>query len=200
VTDESAAPVAPAPGGWTDRTEAVVEVVPLGRVDGVAGAVVTANLEIVLGLPARLTTPRPEPAPALVATGRQYDAGIILDALAADSGPGRLRLGLIASDLCLPGFTHVFGQAQMNGRAAVVSTHRLAGPTGDAPRSVLYTRLVKVALHEMAHVLGAVHCHRPECLMRFSSTLAQVDALEVAFCPECAEGLTQRRRSLVTGG
>ncbi len=200
MTDESAAPVAPPPGEWTDRTEAAVEVVPLGRVDEVAGAVVAANVEIGLGLPARLTASRPAPDPALIPTSQQYDAGVILDTLAAETPAGRLKLGLTAFDLCLPGFTHVFGQAQMNGRAAVVSSHRLAGPTGDAPRAVLYNRLVKVALHEMAHVLGAVHCHRPECLMRFSSTLRQVDALGLAFCPECADHLKQQRRRLVTGG
>jgi archaemetzincin len=200
VTDEFAGATSPEPDHRTDPLRAAVEVIPLGRVDEVAGAVVAANVEIGLGLPARVLAPRPPPAPALIPTSRQYNARIILDNLAAGAAPGLLRLGLTALDLCLPGFSHVFGQAQMNGRAAVVSSRRLAGPAGDAPRSVLYTRLVKVALHEMAHVLGAVHCHRPECLMRFSSTLVQVDALEVAFCPDCAALLLRRRRGLAPGG
>ncbi|MBU1742814.1 MAG: hypothetical protein KKC37_14835 [Proteobacteria bacterium] len=183
----------------TGGARAVVEVVPLGRIDEVALAVVAANVDVVLGLPAVTASPRPEPTEALIPTRRQYDASMVLTPLAGDVPPGRIRLGLTARDLCLPVLTYVFGQAQMNGRAAVVSLCRLGGPGGAAPRALFYTRLAKVALHETAHLLGVSHCHRPGCLMCFSSTLGHVDALDIGFCPNCARVLGQGRRRLLAG-
>jgi len=150
----------------------------------------------------------PPPKPRTYLLTRQAAAARLkrpdLMVLTAPDPEGQLQevlqhLGLTARDLCLPVLTYVFGQAQMNGRAAVVSLRRLGGPGGAAPRALFYTRLAKVALHETAHLLGASHCHRPGCLMCFSSTLKHVDALDIGFCPDCAVGLVRGRRRLLGG-
>ncbi|RJX34221.1 MAG: peptidase M54 [Desulfarculus sp.] len=177
----------------------LVEVVPLGRVNQTAAAVAAANLQAIFGLNAAVSEPWPEPTYALVPTRGQYDAGPILLAL-AQGGPGPpLRLGLTGRDLCLPFLSYVFGEAQVEGRAAVVSLHRLrdAAQGGTVPRALMLERLAKIALHEIAHVLGLVHCRAPGCLMNFSSSLAGLDRLRLGLCPACNSRLAWQRRRLL---
>ncbi len=180
----------------------VVEIVPLGRVDQVALAVVAANIQSLLGLNSDVTEARPEPRYAFLAARRQYDAGPILKELAEGVPPGRIRLGLTNGDLCLPILTHVFGEAQMGGRAAVISLHRLGpGPlAGRAGPGVVYERLAKVALHETAHVLGVAHCRADGCLMRFSQKLEHLDQLKLTFCPACEADIVRLRRRYLEPG
>lgn len=176
----------------------LAEVAPLGPVEANALAVVAGHLQAVFDLPALVAPPWPEPDYALIAHRRQYDAGLILGGLAEGRPPGRLRLGVTALDLCLPIFTHVYGEARLGLGVGVVSLHRLArGAEGmRAPRPQVYARLAKTGLHEAGHALGLVHCRTQGCLMAFSQTLAQIDALEAGLCPACQADLAFRRRLL----
>jgi archaemetzincin len=172
-----------------------VEVIPFGRIDEVAAAVVTANLQEFLHLQSEMASPRSVPPEAHLPARNQYDAGIILQSLRADLGAGVLRLGLTNRDLTLPILTYVFGEALVGGRAAVVSLFRLGDEPG-RPRldlGRLYARLAKVALHETAHALGVAHCRQPGCLMRFSYGLEQLDLLEIQFCSRCLKEIQRRK-------
>ncbi|MCF8071464.1 MAG: archaemetzincin [Desulfarculaceae bacterium] len=182
------------PSGQT----AHVEVVPLGPVNQTAVAVVAANLQAILELNADVAPEDPPPEYALAPARGQYDASLILQKLAAHPGPHPLRLGLTHRDLCLPFLSHVFGEAQLEGRAAVVSLHRLGEAAGapSAPNSLLLERIAKVALHETAHLLGLVHCRSPRCLMNFSAGLASLDRLDISLCPVCREQAARQRRML----
>lgn len=184
----------PAPFGRRDPRWRV-EVIPFGRIDEVAAAVVTANLQEFLHLQGEMSLPRSVPTEAHLPARNQYDAGIMLQALRADLGAGVLRLGLTNLDLTLPILTYVFGEALVGGRAAVVSLFRLGDDPG-RPRldlGRLYARLAKVALHETAHALGVAHCRQPGCLMRFSYGLEQLDLLEIQFCSRCRAEIQRRK-------
>jgi archaemetzincin len=89
--------------------------------------------------------------------------------------------------------TYVLGESQLGGRMAVVSTYRLT----DAGGRRKLERLVKVSLHEMAHVLGLGHCWQPQCLMRSPRNVAQLDELPMAFCDTCQYEIARRVRNLV---
>ncbi len=162
-----------------------VEIVPLGAVDEVALAVVTANLSALLGLTARVAPPLAEPEYALIPSRRQYDASRIIKAHRGENTSGRLRLLVTEVDLCLPMLSHVFGQAHVEAGVTVVSLNRLGNPDPGAGRAGLYERLAKIAIHEVAHTLGVRHCRQDGCLMNFSLDLAHLDRLEMAFCPGC---------------
>ena len=165
----------------------LIEIIPLGRVDEVALSVTAANIQAIVGLDARVLEPRPEPDYAVIPARQQYNALPILKNLNQEPGAATLRLGLTNADLCLPFLSYVFGEAQVNGRTAVVSLHRLnKGPDGrSAPRALVYERLVKIILHETAHILGLIHCHETKCLMHFSLGLDQLDNLAPIFCRTC---------------
>jgi archaemetzincin len=186
-----------AQGPFLDPTARHVEIVPFGSVDGVAVSVAAANLQAVMGLPADVLPARSLPHFALIPSRRQYDALPILRVLEREASDRAVRLGVMDGDLCLPIFSYVLGEAQVKGRAAVVSTHRLRvneDGTAAAP-ALFYERMAKVALHETAHVLGLTHCREPRCLMRFSLGVEHMDLLSLRFCPECELRLVMARKA-----
>ena len=171
----------------------LIEIIPLGQVDQVALSVTAANIQAIIGLTASIETPWPDPDYAVIPARQQYNAVPILKNLNHTPDSRTLRLGLTNSDLCLPFLSYVFGEAQVNGCTAVVSLHRLnKGPDGrPAPRSLVYERLVKITLHETAHILGLLHCHDTACLMHFSIGLTQLDQLNAIFCRTCETELAR---------
>ncbi len=106
-------------------------------------------------------------------------------------GPAEGRvLGMTDVDLFIPILTFVFGEAQLDGRAAVVSTARLVEPVL-VDRRVLWERLAKEAVHELGHALGLTHCSRPECAMSRSAGLRDVDRKGGQLCADCRTLLAQ---------
>ncbi|MFC2077024.1 archaemetzincin family Zn-dependent metalloprotease [candidate division KSB1 bacterium] len=98
-------------------------------------------------------------------------------------------LGLTMVDLFIPIFTFVFGEAQLNGLASVVSGFRLRNEYYGLPRDsgLFHERLLKECLHELGHTWGLHHCLNSSCVMRKSTYVENIDLKEADFCPECVE-------------
>jgi archaemetzincin len=95
-------------------------------------------------------------------------------------------VGITDVDLFIPILTFVYGEAQLGGTAAVVSTARLTSDNGFRPDPALLTsRVTKECLHELGHTFGLLHCVRATCVMARSVNLVQVDAKDAALCPDC---------------
>jgi len=75
----------------------------------------------------------------------------------------------------------VAGQAEVNGRAAVVSFARL----GAADEERFLKRVLKESLHELGHTLGLGHCNDHDCVMFPSRVLADSDVKDHDFCQRC---------------
>jgi len=91
-------------------------------------------------------------------------------------------LGVTDVDLFIPVLTFVFGEAQLDGPAAVVSTMRLSQGVS---RATAMSRLVKECVHEVGHTFGLVHCGLVGCVMTRSASVRAVDAKRARLCPEC---------------
>ncbi|MFW6054896.1 MAG: hypothetical protein ACOC9D_03235, partial [Thermodesulfobacteriota bacterium] len=83
----------------------------------------------------------------------QYHSTSILNALDQAAPNEWLKiLALVDVDLFIPILTHVFGEAQLGGRAAMISTYRLGDGLPDAKAGSVYQkRVMKEALHELGH-------------------------------------------------
>jgi archaemetzincin len=119
----------------------------------------------------------------------QYRATLLLKALLDDpqEDPADRVLGVTSVDLFTPVLTYVFGEAQLSGRAAVVSCHRLRNEIYGLPSDpkLLFERLHKEAVHELGHTYGLRHCARIGCVMRASSYAEEIELKSAGFCPGC---------------
>ena len=123
---------------------------------------------------------------------RQHASGPILRWL-GETGPrdGKI-LGVTDRDLFIPILTYVFGEAQLGGRAAVVSLARLVEDVELVGPQLLVERLAKEAVHEVGHTFGLVHCDVEGCVMGRSPAVREVDAKRVEPCAECRAKLAER--------
>ena len=122
---------------------------------------------------------------------RQYSSSQLLAKLLELEVEDNCRvLGVTEVDLFLPVLTFVFGQAQLGGRAALVSAHRLHPQFYGLPedRRLFYSRCEKEANHELGHTEGLPHCRSYDCVMHVSNSVEQVDLKPSTFCSSC-EGL-----------
>lgn len=145
-------------------------------------------LSATFGVPWDLTEAEFDISFALHAERQQYHSTEILARLRSLQRPESWRsLAVTANDLYIPILTFVFGEAEMGGRVAIVSTHRLHQqfyglPCDDA---LLSERLLKEALHELGHTLGLRHCEDYRCAMASSHAVEWLDLKEPAFCSAC---------------
>ena len=124
---------------------------------------------------------------------RQHASAIILRWL-LEAGPqtGKV-LGVTDRDLFIPILTYVFGEAQLGGRAAVVSTARLVEDVELVGPQLLVQRLAKEAVHEVGHTFGLVHCDSKGCVMGRSPAVREVDEKGAVPCAECRARLAAER-------
>ena len=133
---------------------------------------------------------------AFDASRAQYNSTALLAQLVnAFGGSDEKRIAVVGVDLFIPVLTFVFGEAQLNGIAAVVSTHRLANPFYGMSRDdeVSFTRLEKEVVHELGHTFGLYHCHQFECVMRSSTYVEEIDLKRVLPCNDCVSKLKSIR-------
>jgi archaemetzincin len=102
-------------------------------------------------------------------------------------GDAERVLGVTNVDLFIPVLTFVFGEAQLGGPAGVVSFFRLDNRFYGLPENgeLLLARLVKECVHEVGHTYGLLHCPDPDCVMRSSTYVEQIDLKQASFCIEC---------------
>jgi archaemetzincin len=131
------------------------------------------------------------PRHAFDARRGQHASGAILRWLGETGPRGAKVLGITDRDLFIPILTYVFGEAQLGGAAAVVSTARLAEDAGAAPGRVLVERLAKEAVHEVGHAFGLLHCATEDCVMARSPAVREVDEKSSLPCAECRARLAQ---------
>ncbi len=134
----------------------------------------------------RLSLAQGRPAEAFDARRGQHSSSRILAWLKDRHEGARSVLGVTDVDLFIPILTFVFGEAQLGGRAAVVSTARLgdASPIPGEPARIAL-RLQKEAVHELGHTFGLLHCRDARCVMARSPSLRHVDAKLPALCRAC---------------
>lgn len=128
---------------------------------------------------------------ALDPSRKQYHSTSVLALLLQAEFYSSRLLGITPFDLFVPVLTFVFGQAQVNNRAAVFSTFRMHNEFYGLPRSAeqLSGRCLKEALHELGHTYGLRHCFDRPCVMNSSTYVEDIDLKPADFCLPCREHL-----------
>ena len=123
----------------------------------------------------------------------QYYSTAILQRLERVADPHARVLGVTGGDLYVPVLTFVFGEAQLDGNCAVVSTARLHEAFYGMParEDLLRERLVKEAAHELGHTFGLRHCVDWRCVMASSHAVERLDIKGAEFCESCKKPVMQ---------
>ena len=123
---------------------------------------------------------------------KQYYSTVILESV-IKSNPdleGNVLI-LTEMDLFVPVLTHVFGEAQLNGKFSIVSVCRLYEEfyTSESDSRLVSVRSYKEILHELGHNFGLVHCKDWECVMHVSNSVEEIDIKGNYYCVSCRKKL-----------
>lgn len=127
----------------------------------------------------------------------QYNSTWILSQLLKLAPEENCRIiGVTEMDLYVPVLTYVFGEAQLNGIAAVVSSYRLRDELYGLPKNPqrLKDRLEKEAVHELGHTFGLIHCRNPNCVMYATTYAEEIDLKSKNLCRVCSAILDKQKK------
>lgn len=174
---------------------------PVGRIPGWVTDILIRRLPEILGFPARIESLLANIEFAHDPVRNQYHSTPVLDVLEECCPEDGLKiLGITKEDLFIPILTHVYGEAQLGGRAALVSISRLvSGPDmGGADAGAGW--ILKEAVHELGHCFDLRHCEDAHCIMHYCRRLDDVDKKSSRFCRYCRIMMTDYIRDTgITG-
>jgi archaemetzincin len=153
---------------------------------------ILATVREVFGVPASVAQAELDLRKPYDPIRRQVNSTALLGQILRHNAPrSQKQIGVVNVDLFMPVLTFVFGEAQLSGTVAIVSTHRLANEFYGLPRDegLLLQRLGKEIVHELGHTFGLYHCRQFECVMRSSTYVEEIDLKKAVPCPECAEAI-----------
>ena len=172
-----------------------IQLLPLGSLNPELLSELASGLAREFLIPCEILTPVGEPSFAFNVTRQQYSSTEVLVALEQRDTPDTWRLlGVTALDLYIPIFTFVFGEAQLEGKCALISAYRLRDEFYGLPPNVplLRERMLKEAIHELGHTLGLPHCEDYQCVMASSHGVELVDLKSGHFCAGCRAAVHAR--------
>lgn len=168
---------------------------PIGNVDYEIVDALTKRLDEKFGLPSKVLQGLDEPSYAYNEKRRQYFSTAIIKVIIENTPEDALRIiGVTEVDLYTPGLNFIFGEAQLNGKAALISTHRLRQEFYSLPSNyeLLIERTTKEAIHELGHTFSLTHCSLYSCVMSFSNSIRDVDTKTDNFCENCSSMLRRK--------
>ena len=133
----------------------------------------------------------------------QYNSSLILRQLIMKPPLDAEKiLGVLDVDLFIPILTFVFGEAQLKGIGAAVSSHRLHNRFYGLPenREATTDRLIKEAVHELGHTFGLIHCSQPKCVMNSSTYVENIDQKPAELCLSCQKNINVEKSDTVSKG
>ncbi|MBU8911875.1 MAG: archaemetzincin family Zn-dependent metalloprotease [Desulfobacterales bacterium] len=131
------------------------------------------------------------------ATRNQYHSTIILEKLAKNAPDGCIKIiAVTKEDLFIPILTHVYGEAQLGGKACIISIARLVAGLEVEIADKGCKRIVKEAIHELGHTFDLRHCEDEMCIMHYCRRLDDVDRKSSQFCRYCNIFLADNIRDL----
>ncbi len=166
----------------------LVHLLPVGTIDASLLENLRASLSMSIQVQCEIHPLRLDPAPSYHPERQQFHSSELLQRMHTLVRPNEWRLLAIADvDLYIPILRYVFGEAQIGGPCAIVSSFRLRqefyGLSPDA--ALLQERLLKESVHELGHTLELRHCEDYRCAMASSHAVEWIDLRESSWCEVC---------------
>lgn len=171
-----------------------IKIVPVGTVDQSVLDYLALTIPESLNTRCRSVSVSVDTQDAYHPTRRQYNSTRLLaKLLELNPADENNLLGVTEFDLFIPILTFVFGEAQLGGRAALISAHRLHPEFYGLPedKKLFFSRCEKEAKHELGHTRGLKHCRSYDCVMHASNSVEQVDLKGSSFCANCSALMRQ---------
>jgi archaemetzincin len=170
-----------------------VVVVPMGEVDfmmvnrlaSAVGPVFHRSVDILKGM--RM------PPEAYNVVRNQYYAEVILSKLERTKANSREKvIAICEEDLYVPEEPFVMGWGDGLSGTAVVSLYHIRQEFYGLPEDErkVYPRVLKEAIHHLAHLFDLTECRNPKCVNYFSRVMLDIDSKSDKFCDICRRQLT----------
>ncbi len=169
-----------------------IYVLPVGRIERTILQFLSRKIELRFNCASIISEGIDKPSYAFDHNRNQYSSSRILNEIIDITPDDALKiLGVTDVDLYIPVLTFVFGLAQLDGRAAIMSLYRLRQEYYGLPpnRKILLERATKEAVHEIGHTFGLTHCLNDKCVMHTSNSVRKVDNKTDNFCKSCSSML-----------
>jgi archaemetzincin len=168
----------------------MIVLIPIGEVEAAALEALKQSLPKPFSQWTQIGDRMPLPKDGWNQSRAQYFAPSLLS-LVSHLGSGNRALGVVDVDMYATGLNFVFGLADIAGKRALISLHRLRQGFYGLPRdeNLFLERAVKEAVHELGHTYELKHCPDPTCVMHFSNSLSDTDVKGSDFCPICQKKL-----------
>ncbi|RYY90338.1 MAG: Zn-dependent protease [Chitinophagaceae bacterium] len=157
---------------------------PLGDFPKSDASLLLRRLRAVCGN-VRLLPAEPMPRSAWYGPRKRYRADSLIQWMARQAGSGEVFLGITAQDISTTknGYADwgVMGLGLQPGKACLASFHRLHARNRQ-------DEFFKVAIHELGHTAGLLHCPERTCFMRDAEG-GNPTGEEREFCKNCREKL-----------
>lgn len=166
----------------------IVHLLPVGTIDSALLEDLRAALPRSLHVSCEILPFRLDANPSYHAERQQFHSSELLQRAQRLVRPRDWRFLAIADvDLYIPILKYVFGEAQIGGPCALVSTFRLRQEFyGLEPDdALLRNRLLKESVHELGHTLDLHHCEDYTCAMASSHSVEWIDLRETNWCEAC---------------
>lgn len=117
----------------------------------------------------------------------QYNSTLILEKISREATTDTLKILAISDvDLFIPILTYVFGEAQLGGKACIISIFRLQENLVSLNINGRFQdRVAKEAIHELGHTFNLRHCPDHSCSMHYCRNIEDVDKKSAQFCRYC---------------
>ncbi len=174
----------------------LLQLLPIGKVDDNLLRGLQNGIPQFVDVLCEVLPPVLDPAPAFHSERQQHHSSELLQRMQGLVSRRTWRLlGVTSLDLYIPILTFVFGEAQMGGPCAVVSTYRLRqefyGLKPDA--ELLEQRLLKESVHELGHTLDLRHCQDYACVMASAHAVEWIDLRGTALCQTCRTQIIRKQ-------
>jgi len=179
-----------------NNTDTII-VSPIGDIPSWMVDTIAKDVGQFFGCSARVEPVLSDISIAYNAERNQYHSTKILEMLEENAPTDCIKIIAVTNeDLFIPILTHVYGEAQLGGKACIISIARLIQGLEVEIVSTGCKRIVKEAIHELGHTFDLRHCKDEMCIMHYCRKIEDVDRKSSQFCRYCNIFLADNIRDL----